>query len=221
MRRIPTLPTFFSQIAFDISRALCLRVISCHVFRKSRQLYAVVRIGSQLHVAMAAVRTIVAEPGDEIVDCDGAVLMPGLVNGHTHLYSALGGRDAGTAAAAAELSRDIAAYLVATRSSSYARKRRSQRANWCTGGIRCGTTTLIDHHASPNAIAGSLTALENGIAAVGCRGVLCYEVTDRNRPTEGQEGLAENERYARSVRDARGGQIRGDDRRPRKFYDDG
>src|SRR5215204_6502934 len=31
----------------------------------------------------------VAAPGDEIVDCDGAVLMPGLVNGHTHLYSAL------------------------------------------------------------------------------------------------------------------------------------
>src|SRR6476646_7252983 len=30
-----------------------------------------------------------SEPGDEIVDCSGAVLMPGLVNGHTHLYSAL------------------------------------------------------------------------------------------------------------------------------------
>ena len=48
--------------------------------------------------------------------------------------------------------------------------------------LRCGTTTLIDHHASPNAIDGSLTALERGIASVGCRGVLCYEVTDRNRP---------------------------------------
>src|SRR5215475_4516969 len=30
-----------------------------------------------------------AAHGDEIVDCGGAVLMPGLVNGHTHLYSAL------------------------------------------------------------------------------------------------------------------------------------
>ena len=26
---------------------------------------------------------------DEVIECDGAVLMPGLVNGHTHLYSAL------------------------------------------------------------------------------------------------------------------------------------
>src|SRR5262245_44689969 len=33
--------------------------------------------------------TVQAEPGDEVVDCGGAVVMPGLVNGHTHLYSAL------------------------------------------------------------------------------------------------------------------------------------
>ena len=32
---------------------------------------------------------IAAEPKDETVECGGAVLMPGLVNGHTHLYSAL------------------------------------------------------------------------------------------------------------------------------------
>jgi cytosine/adenosine deaminase-related metal-dependent hydrolase len=42
-----------------------------------------------------------------------------------------------------------------------------------------------------------LSVLENGIAAVGCRGVLCYEVTDRNRPDEASAGLAENERYVR------------------------
>ena len=29
------------------------------------------------------------QAGDEVVECEGAVLMPGLVNGHTHLYSAL------------------------------------------------------------------------------------------------------------------------------------
>ena len=61
--------------------------------------------------------------------------------------------------------------------------------------LRCGVTTLVDHHASPNAIDGSLSVLEAGIAEVGCRGVLCYEVTDRNRTTEAAEGLQENERY--------------------------
>ena len=32
---------------------------------------------------------VIAARGDEIVECGGAVLTPGLVNGHTHLYSAL------------------------------------------------------------------------------------------------------------------------------------
>ena len=27
--------------------------------------------------------------GDDIIDCHGAVVLPGMVNGHTHLYSAL------------------------------------------------------------------------------------------------------------------------------------
>src|ERR1700752_565562 len=34
-------------------------------------------------------KDVAASPGDEVVECSGAVLMPGLVNGHTHLYSAL------------------------------------------------------------------------------------------------------------------------------------
>jgi cytosine/adenosine deaminase-related metal-dependent hydrolase len=75
--------------------------------------------------------------------------------------------------------------------------------------VRCGTTTLIDHHASPNAIEGSLSALENGIATVGCRGVLCYEVTDRNRPDEANQGLAENERYIRLCQQRGGGNFAG------------
>src|SRR5262249_38937825 len=30
-----------------------------------------------------------AQSGDEIIDCGGAVVMPGMVNGHTHLYSTM------------------------------------------------------------------------------------------------------------------------------------
>jgi putative selenium metabolism protein SsnA len=140
---------------------------------------------------------VASQPGDEIVECTGAVLMPGLVNGHTHLYSALA---VGMPAPPKQPRNfhEILQYIWWRLDRAHDLE--SVEVSGQIGAlaaIRCGTTTLIDHHASPNAIDGSLTALENGIATVGCRGVLCYEVTDRNRRGEGSEGLAENERYAR------------------------
>lgn len=139
---------------------------------------------------------IAADPGDEIVECDGAVLMPGLVNGHTHLYSAL----AAGMPAPPRQPRDFQEILqLIWWRLDRAHTLESVEVSGQIGALaalRCGTTTLIDHHASPNAIDGSLTALESGIAAVGLRGVLCYEVTDRNGEQEGVQGLAENERYA-------------------------
>lgn len=142
--------------------------------------------------------TMRSEPGDEIVDCGGAVLMPGLVNGHTHLYSALATGMPPPPRPPRNFHEIL--QLVWWRLDR-AHTLQSVTASGQIGALaalRCGTTTLIDHHASPNAIDGSLAALEAGIAEVGCRSVLCYEVTDRNRPGESRDGLAENDRYARS-----------------------
>ncbi len=133
--------------------------------------------------------------GDEIVDCDGAVLMPGLVNGHTHLYSSLAVGMPAPPTAPANF-HEILQFVW------WRLDRAHTLESTCTSGmigalaaVRCGTTTLVDHHASPDAIAGSLSALEEGIATVGCRAVLCYETTCRNRSAEAREGLDENRRY--------------------------
>jgi putative selenium metabolism protein SsnA len=152
---------------------------------------------------------VAAAAGDEIVECDGAVLMPGLVNGHTHLYSAL----AAGMPAPPRQPRNFHEILQLIwwrldRAHSFESVEVSGQIG-ALAAVRCGTTTLIDHHASPSAIDGSLTALENGIAAVGCRAVLGYEVTDRNRATGGQEGLAENERYIRLCQQRAGGAFAG------------
>jgi putative selenium metabolism protein SsnA len=64
--------------------------------------------------------------------------------------------------------------------------------------IRHGTTTLIDHHASPNTIAGSLDVIAEAVREAGLRACLCYEVTDRDGPERAQAGIAENVRFARS-----------------------
>jgi putative selenium metabolism protein SsnA len=60
---------------------------------------------------------------------------------------------------------------------------------------RCGTTTLIDHHASPNFIRGSLGVMGEAFTKIGLRGVLCYEVTDRNGLHGAKLGLEENEAW--------------------------
>jgi putative selenium metabolism protein SsnA len=136
-----------------------------------------------------------AQPSDEVVDCGGAVLLPGLVNGHTHLYSAL----AVGMPAPPQPPRSFHEILQfiwwrLDRAHTLESVEVSGQIG-ALAALRCGTTTLIDHHASPSAIDGSLSALQRGIASVGCRAVLCYEVTDRNRPDDGQLGLVENECY--------------------------
>jgi cytosine/adenosine deaminase-related metal-dependent hydrolase len=61
--------------------------------------------------------------------------------------------------------------------------------------LECGTTTIIDHHESPNAIEGSLSVIAAACAEVGVRVVAAYGVTDRHGPDGARRGLAENRRF--------------------------
>lgn len=61
-----------------------------------------------------------------------------------------------------------------------------------------GTTAIVDHHSSPNAVDGSLTVIAQACAEVGVRVSTCYEVTDRNGIDGARAGIRENDRYLRS-----------------------
>jgi putative selenium metabolism protein SsnA len=65
--------------------------------------------------------------------------------------------------------------------------------------IKHGTTTLIDHHASPNAIDGSLDQIADAVDKSGLRGVLCYEVTDRDGLEKANAGINENVRFLKRL----------------------
>jgi putative selenium metabolism protein SsnA len=62
--------------------------------------------------------------------------------------------------------------------------------------IRNGTTTVIDHHASPSMRDGSLDLIEAAVRQAGIRASLCYEVSDRNIPGGGVE---ENRRFIKKT----------------------
>jgi putative selenium metabolism protein SsnA len=70
--------------------------------------------------------------------------------------------------------------------------------------IRNGTTTLIDHHASPQAIPNSLDVIAEAVTEAGVRCSLCYEVSDRDGPEAAQAGLDENARFIAKAKDQDG-----------------
>lgn len=135
---------------------------------------------------------------DDIVDCSGMVILPGLAIGHTHLYSAL--------AVGMPPPKKIPTNFVEILEQIWWKLDRALDEEGVymsalVGASRaalCGATTLVDHHASPNAIAGSLDLVKRGIDEVGMRGVLCYEVTDRNGMDGAHEGVKENARFLAS-----------------------
>ena len=62
----------------------------------------------------------------------------------------------------------------------------------------CGTTGIVDHHESPNAIDGSLDVIAEACAEVGVRVVCAYGVTDRHGAEGARRGLDENDRFLRA-----------------------
>ncbi len=153
--------------------------------------------------------SVKAAAGDEVIDCGGAVVLPGMVNGHTHLYSALA---VGMPAPPRMPKNFLEILQLVWWRLDQALDAESVVMSALMGALEalhCGTTTLIDHHASPNFIHESLDLIERGINTVGLRGVLCYEATDRHGQTGREAGLAENRRDLQKCRTNRGGQFAG------------
>ena len=136
--------------------------------------------------------------GEEVLDLDGALVLPGLVNAHTHLYSALARGMPGP--------EDPPRSFVEILERVWWRLDRaldeeSVRLSGLVGAIeavRSGTTVLLDHHASPSFIEGSLATLRRAVEEVGLRSVLCYETTDRNGLEGRDAGIAENRGFLAS-----------------------
>jgi cytosine/adenosine deaminase-related metal-dependent hydrolase len=61
--------------------------------------------------------------------------------------------------------------------------------------LESGTTAIIDHNETPNAIEGSLSVIADACAEVGVRVITGYGVTDRHGTQGALRGLAENKRF--------------------------
>jgi putative selenium metabolism protein SsnA len=137
------------------------------------------------------------------VDVEGCVVVPGLVCAHHHLYSTLARGMPGPARPPRSFldilelvwwRLDRALDLETIHLSALA---------GAVEAARCGTTAIVDHHASPEAIDSSLDAVADAVDAAGVRSLLCYEVSDRHGDVRGRAGIEENLRFIHSNRRAR------------------
>ena len=139
-------------------------------------------------------------PAANFVDAHGGLVMPGFLCAHTHFYGAF----ARGMAIPGEPPRNFPEILrqlwwrldKALNAEDIA----ASAEMFLVDAIRHGTTCVIDHHASPNVVDGSLDIIANAVAASGLRACLAYEVSDRDGPAIAAAGMRENERFIRALR---------------------
>ena len=134
-------------------------------------------------------------PQAEFVDAKGGVIMPGLINAHTHIYSAL----------ARGLSingyNPTSFYEVLDGQWWYIDRNLDLEATKASAqapvidSIKQGVTTIFDHHASFCEIPGSLMKIAEVTEEFGMRACLCYEVTDRDGEEKSIQSVQENKDF--------------------------
>lgn len=137
---------------------------------------------------------------EETLECPSSRIEPGAINAHTHIYSGLAPLGMPPPAAAPESFVQILerVWWRLDRALDAPSLRASARL-YLAESLLAGTTTLIDHHESPNFIEGSLDVLADAATELGARVATCYGATERNGGREeALRGLAESARLIRT-----------------------
>jgi len=135
------------------------------------------------------------EPADEfdlVYDLNEKIALPGMINAHHHLYSALA---VGMPPPNKNPSNFTEILKEIWWKMDLALDRDSTRACFEAGmldSLKAGTTTIIDHHCSPSFIKGSLSLLADTGERMGLNTSLSFEISDRNGQAIFEESLEEN-----------------------------
>ena len=138
-------------------------------------------------------------PDQERWDAKGQLVLPASICAHTHFYGAFARGFAPPGGPAADFRQTLERLWWRLDRALTPEDIRYSALACLVDAVRHGTTTLVDHHASPNAIDGSLDVIADAVEMAGVRACLCYEVSDRDGPERARAGIAENVRFAKSL----------------------
>ncbi len=136
-----------------------------------------------------------AHPDEQRMDARGELALPASLCGHTHFYGAFARGWAYPGPPAASFGQVLERLWWRLDKQLTLEDVRYSALVCLADAVRHGTTTLVDHHASPNAIEGSLDVIADAVCASGVRAALAYEVTDRDGSDRATAGIAENVRF--------------------------
>jgi putative selenium metabolism protein SsnA len=137
---------------------------------------------------------------DTVIDAAGCVVIPGLITAHTHLYGIL------LRGASLDIKppTDFAQVLqrvwwpvdeALTIEDAYA-----SALSASADMLRNGSTLFADTYSGPNSIEGSLQQIARGTKEVGMRGIIAFEMTERNNPDEANRGFHEGVKFIESCK---------------------
>ena len=139
-------------------------------------------------------------PEEEKLDAREQYVLPGNICAHTHFYGAYARGMAIPGPAPKDFPEILQKLWWPLDRSLDAESIQYSVLPCLVDAIKHGTTTLIDHHASPNAIDGSLDIIAEEVVQAGLRACLCYEVTDRDGMEKMRAGIRENVRFIDKTR---------------------
>jgi putative selenium metabolism protein SsnA len=134
-------------------------------------------------------------PDETQIDAAGQYVMPGNIDAHGHYYSAFAVGMSIPGEAPITLPTILHKLWWPFDKALGEEEVRYSALIGAIDAIKHGTTTLFDHHSSPNCIDGVLDISAEVIESAGIRSALCFEVTDRDGPERTQAGIAENSRF--------------------------
>ncbi len=140
-------------------------------------------------------------PAADVMDAGGQYVMPANICAHTHFYGAYARGMAVPGPAPKDFPQILQRLWWPLDKALDKDTVRASALVCLLDAIKHGATSLVDHHASPNFIDGSLDVIADAVDRAGLRAVLCYEVTDRDGIDKMQAGIAENLRFMAAAAD--------------------